>query len=260
MAPLTQLQDYQDLYRSAAVERSPTGVLVVRIRNGDEPLVWSPRAHAELPELFAAIAADRENRVVVITGTGDTFIDWPEGHGRALAEGQGSPELWDRILFEGKRLIMQLLDIEVPVIAAVNGPALAHSELAVLADVVLAADHAVFQDAAHFVGGLVPGDGMQVIWPLLLGPNRGRHFLLTGRVIDATEAERLGVVGEVLTAEELMPRALELAENLAAMNPLLLRYSRQVMIQPLKKAMLDQLQLGLALEALASISGRDEPA
>jgi enoyl-CoA hydratase/carnithine racemase len=93
-----------------------------------------------------------------------------------------------------------------------------------------------------------------------LGPNRGRHFLLTGSVIDATEAERLGVVGEVLTAEELMPRALELAENLAAMNPLLLRYSRQVMIQPLKKAMLDQLQLGLALEALASISGRDEPA
>ena len=83
---------------------------------------------------------------------------------------------------------MQMLDIEVPMIAAVNGPVTVHSELAVLCDVVLARTDTYFQDAPHFPGGLVPGDSMQVVWPMLLGPNRGRYFLLTGQEIHAEEA------------------------------------------------------------------------
>ena len=102
--------------------------------------------------------------------------------------------VWDRIIWEGNRLVDQMLDIEVPMIAAVNGPVSVHSELAVLCDVVLAADHAYFQDAPHFPGGLVPGDTMQIVWPLLLGPNRGRYFLLTGQKIHAEEARQLGIV------------------------------------------------------------------
>ena len=203
-----------------------------------------------------AIASDRENRVVILTGAGDTFIGLPEG-ANPLAEGRANATVWDRIIWEGNRLVDQMLDIEVPMIAAVNGPVTVHSELAVLCDVVLAADHTYFQDAPHFPGGLVPGDSMQIVWPMLLGPNRGRYFLLTGQKIAADEAKDLGVVGEVLAPADLLPRAQAIAADLAQLNPVLLRNTRHALVRPIRRAMADDLHTGLALEALASISGRE---
>src|ERR1700752_1174112 len=108
---------------------------------------------------------------------------------------------------------MNLLDIEVPVIAAVNGPALIHAEIAVLSDIVIASDNAEFQDAPHFPNGLVPGDGVHIVWPLVLGVNRGRYFLLTGQKLSAREAQTLGVVSEVVPRERLLNRAREIAEE-----------------------------------------------
>ena len=106
-----------------------------------------------------------------------------------------TPREWEDLSYrEGKRLIMNLLDIEVPMISAVNGPALIHAQFPVLCDIVLASENAVFQDATHFVNGNVPGDGVHVIWPLLLGTNRARYFMLTGRKLSAQEALELGVV------------------------------------------------------------------
>ena len=251
-----ELDDYKDRYRTAEVTRDDAGVLTIRMHSKGGPLQWGGRPHQELPELFNAIASDRENRVVVITGTGDTYIGLPDGP-NPLAEGRANATVWDRIIWEGNRLVDQMLAIEVPIIAAVNGPVTVHSELAVLADIVLAAEHAYFQDAPHFPGGLVPGDSMQVIWPMLLGPNRGRYFLLTGQEIHAAEARELGVVGEVLAADRLLPRAYEIAAGLAALNPILLRNTRHALVRPIRRAMAEDLHTGLALEALASMSTRE---
>ncbi|MDG2112667.1 MAG: enoyl-CoA hydratase/isomerase family protein [Actinomycetota bacterium] len=254
---MTTLDDYRDSYDYIAVDRTDDGVLTLRMHYRNRSLLWAGGPHRELPELFAAIAADRDNRVVIITGTGDSFIDFHEEGAAAMAD-EGVPAgAWDRVLWEGKRLVMNFLDIDVPVIAAVNGPARAHSELAILADVVLAADHAVFSDRPHFTNGLVPGDSMQIIWPLLLGHNRGRHFLLTGQEITAQHAMDLGVVGEVLPAEALMDRANEIAHMLAAKDVHLLRFTRHVLTHRLKKAMLEELEMGLALEGLAAASHRN---
>jgi enoyl-CoA hydratase/carnithine racemase len=140
----------------------------------------------------------------------------------------------------------------VPVIAAVNGKATVHAELAVLGDIVLAADTAVFADAPHFRFGTVASDGVHVVWPLLLGPNRGRYFLLTGQRIPAADALTLGVVSEVLPAEALLDRAWDLARDLARQPDTALRYTRVAMTQTIKRLLLDHVGPGLALEGLGA--------
>jgi len=139
-------------------------------------------------------------------------------------------------------------------IAAVNGPALIHAELAVC-DIVLAADTTEFQDAPHFPMGLVPGDGVHIEWPLILGPNRGRYFLLTGQKLAANEALELGVVNEVMPRDKLLPRAWELAREICKRPSLARRYARVAMTQMLKQAMLDGLGYGIALESLGMMAG-----
>jgi len=97
---------------------------------------------------------------------------------------------------------------------------------------------------------MVPGDGMHIIYPLLLGLNRGRYFLLTGQTLNARQALDLGLVSEVLPRQQLVARAWELAEQLAQRPPLVLRYSRVLLTQHIKRLMHDLLGYGLALEGL----------
>jgi len=169
-----------------------------------------------------------------------------------LAKSKVTPTSWDHTYSDAKRLIMNLLDIEVPIIAAVNGPVDIHAEIPVLGDIVIAADHSFFADVPHFPNGLVPGDGVQVLWPYLLGRNRGSYFLLTGQRLSAPEALRLGVVNEVLPADNVLPRARELAKLILEKPPLTVRYARTLLTQELKKITLDNLSHGLALQGLAA--------
>jgi len=98
----------------------------------------------------------------------------------------------------------------------------------------------------------VPGDGVHVWWQMLLGPNRGRHFLLTGAEIGAAEAKDLGIVAEVHPADRLLERAREIARELAAKPRMMTRYSRVALVQHIKRRMIDDLGYGLQLEAMAA--------
>lgn len=254
---MIQLSDYAGRYSCINMARDAAGVLEVRLHTRGGPALWGTSLtslHAELGNAFLDIARDAENRVVILTGTGDSFI-------AAMDPQEPYPEpslsaMWPRIQDEGLALLNNLLAIPVPMIAAVNGPALIHAELAVLCDIVLAADTAEFADLAHVPGGAVPGDGVHTVWPMLLGPNHGRYFLLTGERIAAAEARRLGVVGEVLPLSDLMPRARALAGQLAGLSTMVLRHTRSVLVRELRRRMFEELANGLAHEGLAMLVPR----
>jgi enoyl-CoA hydratase/carnithine racemase len=248
-----KLADYAERYDKIHLERTD-GVLELTLHTRGGEALWGASEyslHNQLGHAFLDIARDAENKVLLLTGTGRSFIAARDDQERAPEATLA--QMWDRVRAEGVALLEHLLAIPVPVLAAVNGPALIHAEIAALSDIVLAAEHAEFADMAHTPLGVVPGDGVQTVWPLLLGPNRGRYFLLTGQRLNAQEALRLGVVGEVLPAEQLMPRARELARGLVALPARMLRHTRAVLVRDLRRRLRDELEFGLALEALATL-------
>jgi enoyl-CoA hydratase/carnithine racemase len=281
MRPHT-LDSYQDKYESVSVSRDEHGILLVTLHEpgdpgkplnyGGRPIDWhSP--HLEWSYCFQDIGRDRENEIVIVTGAGDQFIGHHRLAGVVGREGVVVPDdetgaslvgkvppvdihLWDTTMHNGIQLQMNLLNIDVPVIGAVNGPALTHADLVVQSDIVICTEDTVFADQAHFEAGLfAPGDGVGLIWPEILGQNRGRYFLLTGQRIGAKEALELGVVSEVLSSDRLMPRAYELAHQLLERPRLIRRYARQLMVHQMKVKMLNHLPYGMALEGL-TVMGR----
>ena len=244
---MAKLEEYANKYETVNFERRD-GILQVTFHSHGGSLKWGGPAHREFGYAFADIGSDPENRVVILTGTGDDYCAEFEG-----TRARRTPKTWDVTYWEGKRLLTNLLEIEVPIIGAVNGPALIHAEIPVMSDIVLATESATFQDAPHFPRGVVPGDGVHVIWPMLLGQNRGRYFLLTGQTLSSQEAQQLGVVAEVLPKERLLPRAWELAEQLCQQPDLTLRYARVAITLNIKRQMQDMLGYGLAIEGLAAV-------
>jgi enoyl-CoA hydratase/carnithine racemase len=256
---MSRLEDYAAKYQTVRMERRH-GILQMTLHTDGGPLRWSFLPHGELPAAFHDVGADRENRVVIITGTGDEFSGPRATPGTSSFPSRPSIDRIDRIHWEGRHLLMRLLEIEVPVISAINGPAWRHSEIPLLCDIVLAAETAQFQDSAHFTSDVVPGDGMHIVYPLLLGMNRGRYFLLTGQTLDARKALDLGLVAEVLPPERLLARAWELAEDLARRPTLLLRYTRLLLTEALRRQMHDLLGYGLGMELLALGEKPEAPA
>jgi len=247
---MSRFDSYKDKFSCLRMRRED-GILEMRLHTDDGPLRWGLIPHGELPDAFAEVGRDRDNRVVILTGTGDEFSGIRANvASRSLAQGI-TARAYDRVHWEGRALLMNLLNIECPVIAAINGPAWRHCEIPLLSDIVLASDTAQFQDSAHFMSGMLPGDGMHIVMPMLMGMNRGRYFLLTGQTLSAHEAQELGLVNEVLPADQVLSRAWEHARLLAARPTLLLRYTRLMFTEHLRKRMQDLLGYGLAMEGLA---------
>ena len=137
-------------------------------------------------------------------------------------------------------------------IAALNGPVLLHSEFVLLCDIVLATPQTVFQDKPHFDFGIVPGDGVNLLWPEVIGSVRGRYFLLPRQILDAQTAQAWGVVNEIVPGEQLLARAREIARGITELPPLTSSYTRTALTQRLRRVIDEGIGYGLALEGISA--------
>jgi enoyl-CoA hydratase/carnithine racemase len=241
-----RFEDYCDKYPHVDMKRE-NGILELTLNTDGDSLQWSFDVHHELGYCWQEVGADPDNKLILLTGAGDGFISRAApGYRRKTPDARE----WIFDHNEAKRLVGALLDIEQLIVVAINGPIFGHSELALLGDLIIASDDTTFVDP-HVKNGLVPGDGIQVVWPHLLGLNRAKYYMLTGKPIDAHLALELGLIGEVVPKAEVLPRARELAAELMQAPEAVVRLFRPTLMQNMKRQMLDGLSHGLMLEGMA---------
>ena len=243
------LPAYFTAYRSVKLTRDTQGVLVLEFHSNGGPLTFTAQDHTEIVEAFYRISQDRENKIVILTGAGGEFIigvDWPSFGNVA------DPAVWSQIHDEGVQVLENIANIRVPVIAAVEGRAHVHSEYALLANVIVAAEGATFQDVAHFAAGVVPGDGIFTAWSYRAGAGRAEAFLLNPQPLTARTAHEWGVVGEVVANGKALSRARELAALYLKAPEVTRRDTRVHFIQPLKERIVREVGYGLSVEGASA--------
>src|SRR5579871_1803423 len=245
----TRKDNYLTDYRSLKLTRDANGVLVVEFHSNGGPCTFSAVHHTEVVDAFHRIAQDRENKIVILTGAGGDFIigvDW-SSFGEVA-----DPAVWSRIHDEGTQVLENIANIRVPVIAAIEGRAHIHSDYALLANVIVAAEGATFQDVGHYAAGVMPGDGIFTTWSYRAGAGRAEAFLLHPQPLPARTAHEWGVVAEVVPDGKALSRARELAEMYLKAPEVTRRTTRIHFIQPLKERIVREVGYGLSLEGASS--------
>lgn len=242
------LQDYQciDFERRGRV-------LVIRLNRPEALNAINGTLHAELARVFTDAANDAQSDVVVLTGNGRAFcaggdLDW-------MQSSIDRPAEFEKVAAEAKAIMFAQLDLPKPLVCRLNGHAMGlGATLAVCSDIVIAQRGAKIADP-HVCVGLVAGDGGALVWPQLMGYAKARRYLFTGDVLLAEEAERLGLVSEVVDADALDAASFGLAERLARGATKAIRWTKITTNLPLKQLMHSHFDTGIAYEMLSNLSG-----
>src|SRR5256886_5455179 len=201
--------NYFAAYGNLKLTRDAKGILVAQFHSDGGPFIMTAQSHTEFVDAFYRISQDRANKIVILTGAGGDFItdvDWSSFGDVA------DPGIWSQVHDEGVQVLENIANIRVPVIAAIEGRAHVHSDYALLASVIVAADGATFQDVAHFAVGVAPGDGVFTTWSYRAGPGRAEAFLLNPQPLTARMAHEWGGVAEVVPKGKALSQARELGE------------------------------------------------
>ena len=239
-------------YAELRIQRDGT-VLTVTMNRPERLNAIGGVMHEELSRLFYDIALDSETDVVILTGAGEAFsaggdIEW-------MQEVIDQPEKFEQVAAEAKRIIFGILECDRPIIARLNGAATGlGATIALFCDIIIAADHARIGDP-HVRVGFVAGDGGAVIWPQLVGYARAKEYLMTGDLMSAQEAERIGLISMCVDDDKLQETALKVAVNLTKASPSALRWTKLSMNNWLQQAW-PIFENSLALEILG-FSGPD---
>ncbi|HEV3451776.1 MAG TPA: enoyl-CoA hydratase-related protein [Acidimicrobiia bacterium] len=221
-------------------------VRIVTISRPKQLNAVNEQLHNALANLFPQLSADREARVAVITGEGRAFSAGGDfGLLDRMAKDRGVRR---DILAEGREIVLNMVRCRVPVIAAVNGPAVGLGcSLLALADVVYIAESAYLSDP-HVPVGLVAADGGPVTWPLHTSLLLAKEYAFTGERITAARAAEIGLANRVLPDDEVLPAALATAHKIAALPQQAVEATKRVLNLHLEQAVLTTIDFALAAE------------
>src|SRR6202023_721103 len=190
-------------------------VRLIELNRPEQRNAASEALHTALAGVWDRLAADDQVRAVVLTGRGRAFSAGGDFH--VMTRVQRDEAFREQNIAEARSIISDMVRCPVPVVAAVNGPAVGLGcSLALLSDLVLMAEGAYLADP-HVQVGLVAGDGGALVLPLIVGLARAKELLFLGERVSAGEALRLGMVNRVVPGDKLLDEALEVAHRLAAL-------------------------------------------
>lgn len=241
--------DYFTRYKNFDITRDGDGVLLVRLHTDGGAVTFTGQMHEDFPALLDEIALDRGNKAMVLTGSGDSFMDQIDGP--SLGE-IFKPAAWEKTRTEGAKVLQRLIELPLPVVGVANGPAIIHSEYLLLTDIHIASERATYADFPHPAFGITGGDGVQVVWEAVAGTARAKWLLWTGESIDARTALDWGVVSEVVPHENAIERGLEIARGLAAKPALYRSLQKQTLNRNLRARIVQDVPFGMALEGLTA--------
>jgi enoyl-CoA hydratase/carnithine racemase len=234
-------------YKCIKVEKADK-VATVTLNRPDSLNAVNDALHHELVTIWMDLAEDDEVNAIVLTGAGRAFCAGGDIKGMASGSFVSGQKARLATPAHARRIVQNMLDVEQPIIGAINGAAVGlGATIALLCDVIIASEKARFADT-HVRVGVVAGDGGAVIWPLLIGPARAKEFLMRGHFIDGAEAARIGMVNYAVPPDQLTAKAQELARELADGPTWAIRWSKVSVNKWLKQQVNMILDASLAYE------------
>jgi len=238
--------DYSE-YQHIVIEKQE-GIALLTLNRPEVYNATNFRMHNELSRIWTDLGKDPEVRVALITGAGTAFS--AGGDFDVVEKAIGNPEIVANIMQEAGEIIHGMIDLDKPVVSAINGVAVgAGLAVALLADISIASDKARFTDG-HIRLGVAAGDHAALIWPLLMSMAKVKYYLLTCDFLDGKEAERIGLVSLCVPHEELMTKAMEVARKLADGPQQAIRFTKKALNQWLRMGAHTAFDYSLAVEML----------
>ncbi len=242
-------------YSFLKVEIDADGVAVVTMNDPDKLNAVGPENHKELEYIWIDLAQDESIKAIVFTGAGRAFS--AGGDIKKMAARAGTEfglKYALRVPQNTLRIFEHMLLTPQPVIAAVNGDAIGLGlTIALFADMSIVAADARLGDT-HVKVGLVAGDGGAVAWPLLVGPQRAKEFLMRGKLLKGEEAAAMNLVNYAVPKESVLDEAKKIAAEIAANPVWAVRWSKAAVNKQLKAQLNQILELSIAYESLTMLT------
>lgn len=231
-----RLDEYAERFKEFFKFRRENGILEVRMHTQDGPVKWSYQFHHALAELWTVIGHDKENEVLILTGTGSEWINqWDTDSFAEVEQSPDNDQRYNVQIIDTLKIVENFVnDIEFPTIAAINGKGI-HWEMALMSDITLCTPDFILKDD-HFGmhSGHVPGDGMGLCLQEVLGLKKGNYMMLTCGEMNAEECLASGVVNEVVDRELLLDRAWDIARSIMQKSRSCRRLTHYICVRPWK--------------------------
>jgi enoyl-CoA hydratase len=241
-------------FSTIATELTEDGILRVTYNRPDRMNAINDLMHRELRHLYRRIASDDEVEVVVITGAGRGFCVGGDFQQMEENNKHGYPDGYPALFGDAAAMARNILAVPQPIIAAVNGAALGlGATLALFCDIVRMSSTAKIGDP-HVQAGLVAADGGVVLWPMLLGVNRAKEYLMQGDLLDAATTERVGLINHVVEPDALHEAVMTAAHRLAAGASIAIRFNKRLVNKELEDRVNRIYDMALAMEAVTFAS------